>query len=85
MSKRCGWVLCVLAALLALPSTSWAGDSVAKLARTLLRSDDFRLRTQAALALGASGSDKAVKPLCKGLDDKTDAVRAAVAGPAHAG
>ncbi len=80
-TRRCSrpLLLLFLLAVLALPATSWAADSVAKLATTLLRSDDFRLRTQAALALGASGSAKAVKPLCKGLDDTNDAVRAAVA------
>jgi hypothetical protein len=54
-------------------------ESVAVLARQLLGDDDFKVRTQAALALGATGSRDAVAPLCKGLDDASDAVRAAAA------
>lgn len=41
--------------------------------------DDFRVRTNAALALGASNDDAAVTPLCAGLDDPSDVVRQAVA------
>src|SRR5258708_4784357 len=41
--------------------------------------DDFRVRTNAALALGASGDDAAVAPLCGGLDDPSDVVRQAAA------
>jgi hypothetical protein len=43
------------------------------------QSDDFRIRAQAALALGASNDDAAVQPLCQGLSDPSDAVRVAVA------
>jgi hypothetical protein len=41
--------------------------------------DDFRVRTNAALALGATNDDGAVAPLCSGLDDPSDVVRQAVA------
>jgi hypothetical protein len=41
--------------------------------------DDFRLRTQAALALGASKSKRALNPLCKALDDDNTTVRIASA------
>jgi hypothetical protein len=41
--------------------------------------DDFRVRTNAALALGATNDDGAVPPLCGGLDDPSVAVRQAVA------
>jgi len=41
--------------------------------------DDFRVRTNAALALGATNDDSAVTPLCEGLDDPSDVVRQAVA------
>jgi len=41
--------------------------------------DDFRVRTNAALALGATNDDAAVAPLCGGLDDPSDVVRQAVA------
>jgi hypothetical protein len=41
--------------------------------------DDFRVRTNAALALGATNDDSAVAPLCDGLSDPSDVVRQAVA------
>lgn len=41
--------------------------------------DDFRVRTNAALALGATNDDGAVSPLCGGLDDPSDVVRQAAA------
>jgi hypothetical protein len=41
--------------------------------------DDFRVRTNAALALGATNDDAAVPPLCGGLGDPSDVVRQAVA------
>lgn len=41
--------------------------------------DDFRVRTNAALALGATNDDGAVSPLCRGLDDPSEVVRQAVA------
>ncbi len=44
-----------------------------------LRSSDFRLRTQAALALGASKNAQAVEPLCATLTDENVSVRAAAA------
>jgi hypothetical protein len=43
------------------------------------QSDDFRIRAQAALALGATNDDAAVTPLCQALTDPNDAVRTAVA------
>src|ERR1700690_360669 len=41
--------------------------------------DDFRVRTNAALALGATNDDDAVVPLCVGLSDPSELVRQAVA------
>ncbi len=41
--------------------------------------DDFRVRTNAALALGATNDDDAVAPLCAGLADPSEVVRHAVA------
>lgn len=41
--------------------------------------DDFRVRTNAALALGATNSDAAIDPLCAALGDPSDVVRQAVA------
>ncbi len=46
---------------------------------TNLRHEDFRVRTQAALALGASKSARATAPLCSALDDQNGSVRAAAA------
>jgi hypothetical protein len=45
----------------------------------LSNANDFRVRTQAALALGASDDKAAVEPLCSALDDTNDSVRSAAA------
>jgi hypothetical protein len=45
----------------------------------LKNASDFRLRTQAALALGASDDPTAASPLCDALDDDNDSVRSAAA------
>ncbi len=44
-----------------------------------LKADDFRVRTNAALALGATNDDSVVSPLCDTLGDSSDVVRQAVA------
>jgi hypothetical protein len=44
-----------------------------------LKNSDFRVRTQAALALGASKNTQAVTPLCGALADPNTTVRAAAA------
>lgn len=44
-----------------------------------LRADDPRIRTSAALALGASNDEAAVNPLCGALSDPKDVVRQASA------
>lgn len=41
--------------------------------------DDFRVRTNAALALGATDDDAAIAPLCSGLADPSEVVRQAAA------
>ena len=57
-----------------------AASSVAELAAQLRGSDDFRVRTQAALALGASGEESAVQPLCGALaSDANPSVKVAAA------
>jgi hypothetical protein len=61
------------------PSLARAEPSVSFLAQQLRTSDDYRVRTQAALALGASGDEAAVKPLCDGLGDSNVSVRVAAA------
>lgn len=45
----------------------------------LKNASDFRLRTQAALALGASDDPSAAAPLCEALADTSDSVRSAAA------
>src|SRR4051812_15820563 len=54
-------------------------NDVERLIYNLANSDDFRVRTQAALALGASKNERAVQPLCGGLADLNTTVRAAAA------
>lgn len=54
---------------------SQAGPKTSDLAQQLKSGDDFRVRTQAALALGASGDDAAVKPLCDALSDENALVK----------
>jgi hypothetical protein len=54
-------------------------SSVSELASQLKTSDDFRVRTQAALGLGASGDEAAVKPLCDALGDGNASVKVAAA------
>jgi hypothetical protein len=56
-----------------------AADRLTELAAKLQTDKDFRVRTQAALALGVSQSERAVAPLCSGLDDENHTVRAASA------
>lgn len=63
-----------------LASVAWAQPSdMERLIYNLANSEDFRVRTQAALALGASKSERAVAPLCAGLADTNTTVRAASA------
>jgi hypothetical protein len=62
-----------------LPTSASAADRLTELAAKLRGDKDFRVRTQAALALGVSQSERAVAPLCSGLDDQDQTVRAASA------
>ncbi len=77
-------LLVLLALLLAAPS-ALADGRVGFLAARLKyppgsgQADDFRVRTNAALALGATDADDAIPPLCGGLDDPSEVVRQAVA------
>jgi hypothetical protein len=68
----------LLVTLLATPARS-ADDSITRMSRELRNNEDFRVRTQAALALGASKDKRAVLPLCDGLEDSNTTVRAAAA------
>jgi hypothetical protein len=72
-------LLLLLLACLLLPTSAVAADRLTELAAKLRGDKDFRVRTQAALALGVSQSDRAVAPLCSGLDDQDQTVRAASA------
>lgn len=82
-------VLCVAAFVLTLFGTlafvALLGASVARAdSRTTfligrLQAEDFRVRTNAALALGQTGDDAVVSPLCTALGDSSDVVRQAVA------
>ena len=65
--------------LLTLSSEAAAQDRVGKQISLLKSSSDFRVRTQAALALGSSKSARAVPALCAGLDDENTTVRIASA------
>ena len=72
-------VLMFLGTLL-LPSLAFAqGGDLDRLIYNLANSEDFRVRTQAALALGASKNQRAVAPLCSALADLNTTVRAASA------
>jgi hypothetical protein len=78
------WVRATVAAV-ALPLALSSGvalgeDRIAFLAEQLRTSDDARVRTQAALALGASGDEAAVSPLCGALGaDANTTVKVAAA------
>lgn len=78
---RRSWCLAASVALSALAVAGGvaAQTGVSELAGRLKSAEDFRVRTQAALALGASKSADAVEPLCIGLRDDNTTVRAASA------
>jgi hypothetical protein len=61
------------------PESARAEPRVAYLIEQLKTSEDYRVRTQAALGLGASGDDAAVKPLCDALGDANVSVKVAAA------
>src|SRR5262245_35232284 len=63
----------------ALPALAQGTGDVERMVQNLRGGSDFRVRTQAALALGASKTDRAVQPLCSALADSNTTVRAAAA------
>jgi hypothetical protein len=73
------WGLLALASALSVARGAVAEERIDKLSNELSNNTDFRVRTQAALALGASKDKRAVTPLCGGLDDSNTTVRAAAA------
>ena len=73
---------CVAVVLLSTAPVEADTARVNFLVERLKGGDDFRVRTNAALALGAVGEadkDAAVTPLCQSLSDSSDVVRQAVA------
>jgi HEAT repeat protein len=85
MTARFTLRIAVIVALLASGQAARADGRVDFLAERLKyppgpgRADDFRVRTNAALALGATSGDDAVAPLCGALTDPSEVVRQAVA------
>jgi hypothetical protein len=61
------------------PHTAMADADRVKFLAEKLSSEDPRVRTSAALALGASNEESAVDPLCGALKDSTEVVRQASA------
>jgi hypothetical protein len=61
------------------PVSVRADEDRVKFLAEKLKSEDFRVRTNAALALGASNEDLAVDPLCGALADSSETVRQASA------
>lgn len=70
--------LAVLFVLLAFAAPLHADSRTAFLIDRL-KSDDFRVRTNAALALGATNDEAAVQPLCGAVSDSNEVVRQAAA------
>jgi hypothetical protein len=71
--------LLALAVVAGMPGTARADADRVQFLSDKMKSDDFRVRTNAALALGATNDDGAVSPLCGGLSDSSDVVRQASA------
>jgi hypothetical protein len=78
---RIPWALVVATAISTIGTSGLARAeaSVAFLIQQLKTNDDYRVRTQAALALGNTGADEAVAPLCGALADGSVAVNVASA------
>ncbi|WP_082362892.1 HEAT repeat domain-containing protein [Chondromyces crocatus] len=74
----CSSLLALALLLGAAPSSAQKGANIGQLTQQLKGTDE-RVRTQAALALGASGDEGAVKPLCESLSDTSGTVKVAVA------
>jgi hypothetical protein len=77
---RTRWFAAVVPLFVLLTSHAASADADrVKFLAEKLNSDDPRVRTSAALALGASNEDSAVDPLCGALTDSTEVVRQASA------
>src|SRR5262245_5946015 len=66
-------------ALLSVAIAAPAKPKLAQLTEQLKSGEDFRLRVQAALDLGATRDERALMPLVGALDDRNASVRAAAA------
>jgi hypothetical protein len=62
---------------LLLPLAARADEARLRFLAEKIKDPDVRVRTSAALALGATGEDGAVEPLCTGLSDSEELVRQA--------
>lgn len=72
-------IVVLVAPLCVSPEPAYADADRVRFLAEKLSSDDPRVRTSAALALGASNEDGAVQPLCGALRDSTEVVRQASA------
>jgi hypothetical protein len=76
-----GWLLgpCIVIALALVGPVASGADTRTEFLVGRLRADDFKVRTNAALALGQTGDESAIGPLCAALADPKDVVRQAAA------
>lgn len=72
-------LVCFAIGITLIPRAAQADPRTSYLTDQLKSNDDYRVRTQAALALGASGDNAAVKPLCDALGDSNASVKVAAA------
>jgi HEAT repeats len=79
MRRRCALAVFASAWLTGPWAHAEPGLDVPHLIQTLSNDSDFRVRTQAALALGVSKSPQAIEPLCGALVDTNTTVRVAAA------
>ncbi|HVR20140.1 MAG TPA: HEAT repeat domain-containing protein [Polyangiaceae bacterium] len=79
VARRVALGVGVLLGLLVAPAKAQGTGDVDRMVENLRSGADFRVRTQAALALGASKTERAVQPLCRALADPNNTVRAASA------
>ena len=78
-ARRAALGVCICLGLGATQSRAQGTSDVDRMSQNLKSGSDFRVRTQAALALGASKTERAVQPLCAALGDSNTTVRAAAA------
>jgi hypothetical protein len=78
-TARVTMLVCFAIGITLIPRAAQADPRTSYLTDQLKSNDDYRVRTQAALALGASGDNAAVKPLCDALGDSNASVKVAAA------